>query len=228
MSGSMDKKMALRQIRNSEAVFLDRISLARSIFLVHQNGNDHVFVYNKNRKCVEYMMTPEWFESEYAKRLITAASLCRTVKQKPLRPVGPFPPCEVPILTPKILGWKPVYKPKEVADDDGMPRYKSAHAKTQGIIRELMKRDGELCVYCQRKTYLAMYDGEPKATIDHFVPKSKGGINHIDNYVLACSTCNNKKKDLEPLEFMKSIWGADLRGCPHKISGCIDELAESK
>lgn len=37
-------------------------------------------------------------------------------------------------------------------------------------------------------------------TIDHVIPKSKGGSNQRDNKVCACSPCNHKKEDklLEP------------------------------
>ena len=30
-------------------------------------------------------------------------------------------------------------------------------------------------------------------TIDHIIPKSKGGLNCMDNYQIMCSPCNNKK-----------------------------------
>ncbi len=32
-------------------------------------------------------------------------------------------------------------------------------------------------------------------TIDHIVPRSKGGANHIDNYQPMCEPCNCKKAD---------------------------------
>lgn len=31
------------------------------------------------------------------------------------------------------------------------------------------------------------------ATIEHVIPRSKGGRNHISNYTLSCSPCNNKR-----------------------------------
>lgn len=48
-------------------------------------------------------------------------------------------------------------------------------------------RDNGVCQYCSKKVRLF------EATIDHVVPKSKGGTNAWDNVTLACSKCNQKK-----------------------------------
>jgi hypothetical protein len=50
----------------------------------------------------------------------------------------------------------------------------------------IMRRDNNACVYCGSKKDL---------TIDHIVPKSKGGGNTWDNLVTCCITCNSKKGD---------------------------------
>ena len=49
-----------------------------------------------------------------------------------------------------------------------------------------MRRDGYTCVYCGSKKNL---------TIDHILPKSKGGGNTWSNLVTCCSPCNLKKGD---------------------------------
>ena len=43
------------------------------------------------------------------------------------------------------------------------------------------------CQYCRR--------GDVTLTIDHIVPKSKGGDDSWENLVAACLPCNNKKGD---------------------------------
>ena len=40
-------------------------------------------------------------------------------------------------------------------------------------------------------------------TLDHKIPKSKGGVNTIDNFVLSCGKCNNSKQDVVYEEFLK-------------------------
>ena len=46
-------------------------------------------------------------------------------------------------------------------------------------------RDNHLCQYC----------GESGETIDHVIPKSKGGRHTWENIVLCCKSCNSKKGD---------------------------------
>jgi len=55
----------------------------------------------------------------------------------------------------------------------------------------VFKRDNHQCVYCGSKRSL---------TIDHVVPKSKGGNNSWANLVTCCSPCNRKKGDKTPEE----------------------------
>ncbi len=52
--------------------------------------------------------------------------------------------------------------------------------------RELLRRDGHHCQYCGSSRQL---------TIDHVIPRSKGGTHTWDNVAIACKTCNHKKGD---------------------------------
>lgn len=52
--------------------------------------------------------------------------------------------------------------------------------------QRILKRDNHSCVYCGNKKDL---------TIDHLIPKSKGGKNTWDNLVTCCISCNSKKGD---------------------------------
>ncbi len=58
--------------------------------------------------------------------------------------------------------------------------------------RNILKRDGHKCAYCGR--------GDLPLTIDHVIPKSKGGDDSWENLVAACLPCNNKKGDRTPEE----------------------------
>lgn len=56
----------------------------------------------------------------------------------------------------------------------------------------------DLCFYCARR---CLPKGKHAGrTIDHFVPKSRGGAQAIANKVLACAKCNRLKKDRMPTD----------------------------
>ncbi len=57
--------------------------------------------------------------------------------------------------------------------------------------RNIMKRDGQLCQYCGVKGDL---------TLDHVMPRSRGGKDTWENLVTACNTCNVKKGNRTPDE----------------------------
>lgn len=55
--------------------------------------------------------------------------------------------------------------------------------------RNVMIRDNYLCVYCGIKL------GKQGGTIDHVVPRARGGQSTYTNCVASCKSCNNKKAD---------------------------------
>ena len=57
--------------------------------------------------------------------------------------------------------------------------------------KNVLKRDQNTCQYCGRERNL---------TIDHVVPKSRGGRDTWENLVAACVSCNNQKGDRTPEE----------------------------
>lgn len=57
--------------------------------------------------------------------------------------------------------------------------------------KNVLKRDGMKCQYCGSTRDL---------TIDHVVPKSRGGADSWENLVTACNTCNNRKGNKTPAE----------------------------
>ena len=56
--------------------------------------------------------------------------------------------------------------------------------------RGILKRDKFLCAYC----------GKAASTIDHILPRSRGGEDSWMNLVAACLKCNNVKDDMTPKE----------------------------
>ena len=85
--------------------------------------------------------------------------------------------------------------------------------------KRLYRRDDGQCVYCGNKKGL---------TIDHVLPKSRGGKNSWTNLVTCCSPCNIKKGNRTPEEA-----GMKLRKKPYEpsifsfvLSSDVEELWE--
>lgn len=57
--------------------------------------------------------------------------------------------------------------------------------------KNIFIRDGHKCQYCGSNESL---------TVDHVIPRSRGGQNEFENCVTCCYDCNNKKGDRTPRE----------------------------
>jgi 5-methylcytosine-specific restriction endonuclease McrA len=70
-----------------------------------------------------------------------------------------------------------------------MPRQNRAVSR-----KSIMLRDRHACQYCN--------DALPaqKLTLDHVVPRSRGGGSTWENLVACCKACNNRKADRTPAE----------------------------
>ena len=60
--------------------------------------------------------------------------------------------------------------------------------------KNIHRRDGHTCQYCGEKVVPGT------STIDHVMPRSRGGKNTWQNLVCACERCNVKKGDKTPKE----------------------------
>lgn len=58
--------------------------------------------------------------------------------------------------------------------------------------KNILRRDSYRCGYCGR--------GDLPLTVDHIIPKAKGGADSWENLVCACTSCNNKKGDRTPAD----------------------------
>jgi len=67
-----------------------------------------------------------------------------------------------------------------------MPHTRSVPVSRRGVLR----RDSNRCAYC----------GHNATTIDHVVPRSRGGQESWENLVACCLKCNNIKGDRTPQE----------------------------
>lgn len=79
---------------------------------------------------------------------------------------------------------------------------------------EVIARDGLFCRYCGREL-------EEKGewplfpTLDHVVPRAQGGEHTVENLVVACQPCNQRKKDRTPEQA-----GMELLPVPAEASAC--------
>ena len=60
--------------------------------------------------------------------------------------------------------------------------------------RNIFERDGYTCQYCGKRFR------RQDLTIDHVLPRSRGGVSRWDNVALACLPCNARKDDRTPRE----------------------------
>ncbi|MBX6722265.1 MAG: HNH endonuclease [Dactylosporangium sp.] len=102
--------------------------------------------------------------------------LCRRVAEiheaEPDRLIGIYPkPTVLRLLSYVVTHW----------------RYTTAPAWSR---RGVLVRDRHRCAYCLGKA----------STVDHIVPRSRGGANTWLNTVAACGRCNQRKGDRTPAE----------------------------
>lgn len=75
----------------------------------------------------------------------------------------------------------------------------SKKKRKQRRLRLLVNYQGLVCAYCGCDLT------EATKTIDHVIPRSKGGRSDYHNLVLACKSCNSHKSDKEVGTF-KRLW----------------------
>lgn len=59
----------------------------------------------------------------------------------------------------------------------------------------IYERDGRRCHFCDKRLRFH------QASLDHYLPRSKGGTSDIFNLVLSCKKCNKLKKSSIPDDF---------------------------
>lgn len=58
--------------------------------------------------------------------------------------------------------------------------------------KKFKSEHGNVCYYCSETI-----KDKNNITVDHLIPKSKGGSSEDDNLVIACRRCNNKKGSMD-------------------------------
>ena len=96
-----------------------------------------------------------------------------------------------------------------------IPRYTKAVSR-----KSILVRDGYTCQYCGR------VQGGNALTLDHVMPRSRGGGNTWENLVACCTRCNNLKADRTPEEAGMELLKRPIRFGPHARhrSLAVDEV----
>lgn len=73
------------------------------------------------------------------------------------------------------------------------------HRRVPATRAAVMLRDAFICQYC------GAAPGRANLTVDHVMPRSRGGRHDWDNLVTACTRCNQKKGSSTPEEAQMSL-----------------------
>ncbi|MGO9262315.1 MAG: HNH endonuclease [Bryobacteraceae bacterium] len=76
-----------------------------------------------------------------------------------------------------------------------LTRYRRVPRQNRSVSRKgILLRDGFTCQYCHSKL------APSELTLDHVLPRSRGGGSVWENLVASCFACNNRKGDRTPQE----------------------------
>jgi len=108
------------------------------------------------------------------------------------------------------------YKMPSIIRLKSRPKF-NPYRKVELNRKNLFKRDDNKCQYCGSSADL---------TIDHIIPKSKGGSSTWENLVTACTQCNNKKDNKSPAEVGMYLRSEPRR--PHHIQFMMKKTVPSE
>src|SRR4051794_20739979 len=63
----------------------------------------------------------------------------------------------------------------------------------------VLERDGARCIWCGR----ALVAADPEATLDHLIPRLKGGPTWPENELAACRSCNGARGHFGPVQWLR-------------------------
>lgn len=92
-----------------------------------------------------------------------------------------------------------------MADQILTPGHDGFKAHRRGKYQRVFERDHHTCQYC-----FIVCANEPatsRATIDHRIPKVRGGDSSEANLITACKSCNSQKRDKTDAEYRE--WRLD-------------------
>jgi 5-methylcytosine-specific restriction endonuclease McrA len=74
----------------------------------------------------------------------------------------------------------------------------------------IYRRDGYRCVWCGST--------DQPLSLDHAIPRARGGTHRSDNLITACKRCNDSRKDCSLAEFARRVAGSKWRQLLGRVS----------
>ncbi len=90
-------------------------------------------------------------------------------------------------------------------------------------LEAVLARDGERCVWCGRELWL----GHRDLSVEHVVPKLKGGPAWPENEVAACRPCNRRRGHVSPSAWLERCEREGLAPDRARIERSLVRLREA-
>lgn len=97
---------------------------------------------------------------------------------------------------------------------------KRSPKRADPVLYRLLREAAE-CFYCGCAL------DETTGTLDHYIPRSRGGRGAA-NFRLACFGCNNEKGDLMPDEYVSRRAKGEMPNTPREVRGARGEPVSTK
>ena len=102
---------------------------------------------------------------------------------------------QIPVRTDDGESASPFLRVKEKVKEPDGPKWSRAK-----MYEYLIEQNGLTCPGCNRT-----FDDPRFLELDHNIPRSDGGINHITNRILLCGPCNKIKSNIYTLSGLRRI-----------------------
>jgi len=86
--------------------------------------------------------------------------------------------------------------------------------------RRILERDAPECVWCRRP----LEPGHPHLSLEHVIPRLKGGPAWPENEVCACSSCNRRRGHVSPVDWLAECERRGLRPNRAAIRASLERL----
>ncbi|MFC1866933.1 HNH endonuclease [Thermodesulfobacteriota bacterium] len=96
---------------------------------------------------------------------------------------------------------------QEIISEQAIRREKEKARRLRQSAWWMKKTKDGICYYCNKEVDKA------DLTMDHVVPLSRGGKSKKGNIVPACKGCNNRKKQLLPIEWKEYLKALSESSC---------------